>query len=201
MPTALYLVAPPEGGARGIVTLLRPVLAAAKIDALLLPRGARAEADYAALARAIVPLARQGGTAVLVEGEPALVRPLGADGLHVDGAVPELKAAIAALSPGHIVGASISGASRHEAMLKGEAEPDYIMFGPLSGPIDGNTRELARWWAETMEIPSVLSDPEARPEALETEGCEFLAVGESLWHAPAEAPARLAAIAGRLAER
>jgi thiamine-phosphate pyrophosphorylase len=49
-----------------------------------------------------------------------------------------------------------------------------------------------------MEIPSVLSDPQATPEAVSSEGCEFLALGESLWRAPEGAPAAIAAIARRL---
>jgi thiamine-phosphate pyrophosphorylase len=59
-------------------------------------------------------------------------------------------------------------------MQKGEEGIDYILFGPLSGPISPSERELARWWAETMEVPSVLSDPEADLENFAAEGCEFI---------------------------
>jgi thiamine-phosphate pyrophosphorylase len=117
--------------------------------------------------------ARAAGAAVLIEGEPATVRALKADGLHVAGGIAAVRAAVEALKPDFIVGAG-DVRSRHDAMQKAEAGIDYILFGPLSGPISPTERELARWWAETMEIPSVLSDPEADLDRFDAEGCEFL---------------------------
>ena len=87
--------------------------------------------------------------------------------------------AIAALKPDLIVGAGDIG-SRHDAMQKGELDIDYILFGPLSGAISQDEREMARWWAETMEIPSVLSDPSAGYADHEAEGCEFIGIGLDL---------------------
>jgi thiamine-phosphate pyrophosphorylase len=146
------------------------------VDALLVPRGALAENAYKALVKAVVRPVQAAGTAVLVEGEPGLVRLLGADGLHVPGGIGALKAAVQALKPDFIVGAG-EVETRHDAMARGELDIDYILFGPLSGSIGEQGRELARWWAQTMEVPSVLCDPDTgAPEA--SEGCEF--VGLSL---------------------
>ncbi len=83
-------------------------------------------------------------------------------------------------------------------MSKGEIGPDYIFFGPLSGPRDPEQREMARWWAEIMEVPSVLSDPSATADSATAEGSEFIALGDSLWTAPEGVTARLAAIAKAL---
>ena len=145
--------------------------------AVLLLRG---EGDYAAWVRTVVPLAQQKDVAVLVEGEPADVRALGADGLHVTGGLKAIKAAMAALKPQLIVGAA-GIADRDEAMSFGEAGVDYVFFGPTSGSIDQKTRELARWWAETMQVPSVLSDPQAAGADAPSEGCEFIGLGDAAW--------------------
>jgi thiamine-phosphate pyrophosphorylase len=197
MPTALYLIAPPDGDADALVRWVRQLLDAARIEALLLPRGAREDDGYFRFIEAVRPWAQGADCAVLIEGTPELARATGVDGLHVDGAEETVRHAVAALKPDLIVGAATTGASRHDAMLKGELGVDYIMFGPLSGAIEPATRELAQWWAEAMEIPGILSDPQASPDAVASEGCEFLALGESLWNAPDPAAA-IAAIAGRL---
>lgn len=173
MSAELFLVAPTDLPADALAAALGATLAAHDVAALLLPRGQLAENAYKTLCKAIVPLAQQAGAAVLVEGEPGLVRLVGADGLHVSGGVKAVEAAIKALKPQLIVGAG-DVRSRDDAMRKGEVAVDYILFGPLSGPISAEARELARWWAETMEIPSVLSDPEATPDRFDAEGCEFI---------------------------
>ena len=147
---------------------------------LFLPRGKRSEGDYKALVKALVPVAQQQDVAVLIEGEPGDVRKLGADGLHVSGGPAALQEAVEALRPDFIVGAR-GFATKHEAMEAGELDVDYVFFGPLSGPIEPAARELARWWAETMTVPSVLSDPEADVATADAEGCEFIALGERLW--------------------
>ena len=117
---------------------------------------------------------------MLIEGEPGDVRKLGADGLHVSAGRAALQEAVEALRPDFIVGGA-GYATKHEAMEAGELDVDYVFFGPLSGPIEPAARELARWWAETMTVPSVLSDPEADVATADAEGCEFIALGERLW--------------------
>lgn len=173
MSAETFLIAPTDLAADRLADALKGAFAQGEVAALLLPRGSLGENAYKALAKTIVPLAQANGTAVLVEGEPGLVRLLGADGLHVQGGVKAVKEAIAALKPDLIVGIGDIG-SRDDAMHKGELDIDYILFGPLSGSISAEARALARWWAETMEIPSVLSDPQAGPSSYESEGCEFI---------------------------
>lgn len=171
-----YLIAPPDGSAEDLRPLLVAALAAAPAAALLLPRGTRDDAAYAALVSALAPLAQAEDCAVLVEGSPRLVSALKVDGLHVTGDIAAARAAVEALKPQAIVGVGgLEG--RHEAMTAGELGVDYILFGPLSGAITAAERELARWWAETMEIPSVLSDPARAPAEIDDEGCEFVGLG------------------------
>ncbi len=193
MTAQIFLVAPADADPASCIAKLDEALGAAPIAAMLIPRGRHSEGSYKALVKAVAGRAQAAGVAVLIEGEPGLVRTLGADGLHVEGGVNEVKAAIQALKPDFIVGASRI-ASRHDAMSKGELGPDYIFFGPLSGARDPEQREMARWWAEIMEVPSVLSDPAATGETATAEGGEFIGLGDSLWSAPEGVRARLEAI-------
>jgi thiamine-phosphate pyrophosphorylase len=197
MTAQIFLIAPADADAPTCSRMLDEALAAAPVAAMLLPRGGRAEGSYKTLVKALISRAQSAGVAVLIEGDPGLVRTLGADGLHVEGGITAVKAATQALKPDYIVGAG-QIASRHDAMSKGELGPDYIFFGPLSGPRDPEQREMARWWAEIMEIPSVLSDPSATAETATAEGSDFIGLGDSVWAAPEGVTARLAAIAKAL---
>lgn len=197
MTAQIFLIAPAEADAPTCTRLLDEALAASTVAALLLPRGARSEGSYKTLVKTVAPRAQAAGVAVLIEGEPGLVRTLGVDGLHVEGGPSALKAATEVLKPDYIVGAG-AVASRHDAMSKGELGPDYVFFGPLAGTRDPEQREMARWWAELMEIPGVLSDPAATAESATAEGAEFIALGQSLWSAPEGVTARLAAIVAAL---
>jgi thiamine-phosphate pyrophosphorylase len=197
MTAQIFLVASTDVDAPSCMRMLDEALAASPVAALLITRGGRSEGSYKALVKAVTPRAQAAGVAVLIEGEPGLVRTLGVDGLHVEGGVNEVRAATQALKPDYIVGAG-QIASRHDAMSKGELGPDYIFFGPLSGARDPEQREMARWWAEIMEVPSVLSDPTATAETATSEGSEFIALSDSLWTAPEGVTARLGAIAKAL---
>lgn len=193
MPTQIMLIAPADADAASFAPMLDAALGATPIAALLLPRGTRSEGAYKALVKAVAPKAQKAGAAVLIEGEPGLVRTLGVDGLHVSSGSSAVRAAIDALQPDYIVGAA-NLASRHDAMSQGELAPDYVFFGPLSGTRDPEQREMARWWSELMTVPAVLSDPAAVGEAASPEGCEFIALGDSLWAAPNGVASALQAI-------
>lgn len=173
MSANLFLIAPADVPAETLGPALKATLAEREVAALLLPRGALSENAYKTLVKSVTPMAQQAGAAVLVEGAPGLVRLLGADGLHVAGDTDAVREAVEALKPELIVG--VGGvSSRDDAMGKGELEVDYILFGPLSGAITPEQREMARWWVETMEIPSVLSDPQASYDGYDADGCEFI---------------------------
>jgi thiamine-phosphate pyrophosphorylase len=176
MSAQIFLIAPADAEPAAFVTMLAGVLAEHEIAALLLPRGERSENAYRDFVKAVRPGAQAAGTAVLIEGEPGLVRTLGADGLHVSAGVEAVSEAVAVLKPELIVGAG-NIATRDDAMTTGELGVDYILFGPLSGAISPAQREMARWWAATMTVPSVLSDPGADVESYDAEGCEFIGLG------------------------
>ena len=197
MTAQIFLIADPDVDATSCTRMLDEALAATDVAAFLLPRGGRSEGSYKALVKAVTPRAQAAGVAVLIEGDPGLVRMLGVDGLHVQGDAGDVQSAMKALKPDFIVG--VGGIeSRDDAMSKGELQPDYIFFGPLSGTRAEDQREMARWWAEIMEIPSVLSDPEASGETASAEGAEFIGLGQSVWTAPEGVTERLVSIAKAL---
>ena len=96
----------------------------------------------------LVKAAQSCDMAALVLDDGGLARDLGADGIHLRHTASfeeRYASARAALGPDRIVGCS-AGASRHDAMLLGEAGADYVSF---SDP------ELVCWWAEIFEVPVV----------------------------------------------
>jgi thiamine-phosphate pyrophosphorylase len=177
MPTQIVLIAPENVD----TAVIASVLDAADASAMIVPRRNMGESAYKKLVQAILPKAQQRDCAVLLEGEPGLVRMLGADGLHVEGTEDLVREAIDRLKPDHIVGARAT--SRDDAMAKGELGVDYILFGTIEFALDEDDGDLAGWWAETMEVPAVLSDPGADPETIDPRGCEFAALSDSLWNA------------------
>ena len=179
MSADLFLIAPVDVPAETLGPALKALLAEREVSALLLPRGSFSENAYKTLVKSVAVMAQNAGAAVLIEGAPGLVRLLGVDGLHVAGGVEAVRDAVAALKPQMIVG--VGGInSRDDAMDQGELNVDYILFGPLSGAISPDQRDMARWWAQTMEIPSVLSDPAADYTHYEAEGCEFIGLSLKL---------------------
>ncbi|HTN61532.1 MAG TPA: thiamine phosphate synthase [Devosia sp.] len=189
MAAQLFIATPASADPESFPRTLMAVLASAPVSAILVRRGTRNDVDYAAFASAIINVGQGAGCAVLVEDDPALAKRLGADGVHIGTGAAAVKAAIKALKPALIVGAG-NIVSRHDAMTIGELEVDYLCFGPFDGTIPPAIAELALWWAETFEIPAVLSDPAATPEIAQAVEVEFIALSTSLW---ADQPAATAA--------
>ena len=196
MAPQLYLITPPNAEPDSITTTLMAVLSAAQFSALLVARGTMDDAAYAKLAAVAINVGQGAGCAVLIEDDIALAKRLGADGIHVTEGPVALKAAVAALKPAMIVGAG-NLHSRHDAMTSGEMDIDYVFFGSTDGKADATAADLADWWAQTFEVPAVLSQPDANAETANASGAEFLALSHSLWHAPEPAKA-MQAIAATL---
>ena len=180
MAAQLFIVTPASADPESFPRTLTEVLTAATVSAILVRRGERSEADYASLATAVIAVGQGAGCAVLVEEDVALAQRLGADGVHVSGGDKAVKVAIKTLKPALIVGAG-NIKTRHDAMTIGELDVDYLFFGPLDGADDAEASDLALWWAETFEIPAVLSDPAATPDGAQTAAVEFIALSSSLW--------------------
>jgi thiamine-phosphate pyrophosphorylase len=152
----------------------------------------------------ILEAALSGGdvASLIITAEPAglatqLAGHTRADGVHVDSGIADLTAAMSSLRPEKIVGAG-GLRSRHEAMVAGERDPDYVFFGRLDGDtgpaIFDKALDLARWWAEIFRIPGIVmggASLESVREARDT-GIEFVALSRAVFDHPAGAGAAVA---------
>lgn len=197
MAAQIFLVAPRNAEASSFPDLLGRVLAAAPVAALLLPNGAASPQAYARLVRSVVPVAQANDCAVLIDGLPDDVKKLGADGVHMQGGTDAIRDAVEHLRPECIVGAG-DVHSRHDAMVRGEAEVDYVFFGSIDGSPDPEARGLAEWWAETFEIPAVLAPGAADIPDLGETNIEFIALGDTVWTAKDGPDVAIAEIARQL---
>jgi len=194
MTAQIFLIAPADAQPATFAARLQAMLAAHETPVLLVPKGERSDADYKSLLKAILPVAQSAGCAVLLDNDIALAKAIGADGVQITGSSKAIKEAIAALKPDMIVGAG-PVKTRDDAMTAGELGADYVFFGPLAGALDDETRDMAFWWAEAMQVPSVISDPKASADTLAFGNCEFVALSENLWQAPNGPDAALSAFA------
>jgi thiamine-phosphate pyrophosphorylase len=178
----LYLVTPPDPS--GLADALGQALDCADIAAVLLhlPSGEHSrQFDHI---KALAGTVQGKGAALILDGRPDLVASAGLDGAHLNG-VDELKAALPILKPERIAGCG-GLASRHDAMLAGEAGADYVMFGE---PASTGTRaafnaisEQVAWWAELFEIPCVgFAGSLDEVEPLAAAGADFVALGECVF--------------------
>lgn len=182
--TRLYLVTPVDFDLDVFAPQLEAALHGGDVAALLIAAD-NAELVLAAASR-LAPLAQQAGAASLIYQESRAVGRASADGLHLEGSVADLEAALERLRPHHIVGVGAL-CDRHGAMQAGELGPDYVFFGDLTKPQKPHAPQrdldLAAWWSDLFEIPSVLltgSDLENVEIVLET-GTEFIAARDAVW--------------------
>lgn len=179
MAVDIFLITDPETDVERTAALLEATLG--RVDAAVLLVAAGEADDYAYIERlkALVPIAQAHDCAVLVDGRPSLVKSARADGVHMSSGIKALREAVETLKPDYIVGTGDIG-SRHEAMVRGELDIDYLMFGDRDDPeLDG--REMADWWADTFEVPSVYFASEAEAGTLGERGSEFIAFAQADW--------------------
>jgi thiamine-phosphate pyrophosphorylase len=183
----LYLLTPQLDDTAAFAGAIDAALIAGDVAAVLLRLN---EADERALinrAKSLASAVQRRDIALLLDGRPELVARAGADGAHLTG-IEALRAALSTLKPDRIAGAG-GLRSRHDAMLAGEANADYVMFGEPYGRDAGSGRppfsalqERLAWWAELFQPPCIGyagNMDEIRP--LAEAGADFVALGEWIW--------------------
>lgn len=180
----LYLVTPQIDDAAGLARALDSVLPVADIAAVLLRLAAAGERELINRVKAIAPAAQDRGVALLLDGHADIVARAGADGAHLTG-IAAVRDGIAALRPDRIAGAG-GLATRHDAMLAGEAGADYVMFGEpdTTGhrPSFEAVLERVAWWAEVFQPPCIgFAGAPDEVAALAKAGADFVALGDWVW--------------------
>ncbi|WP_127142507.1 thiamine phosphate synthase [Pelagibacterium montanilacus] len=170
MDHQIFIIAPHTTDGAGLKAMFEATGAPSMVAAVLIARGPLEEPAYRQHAETLVPAIQEHGAAALLDNAPDLVRALGADGVHVTTGLKALTAAIASLKPDFVVGTGDIG-SRHEAMVRGETEVDYLLFGDRA---EDDGYEMASWWSETFEVPSVWLSADPADPRNETIGTEFV---------------------------
>lgn len=180
-PTQLMLVA--EAGP-GAAERLAAAFGAAPIASVVIAPG-EGKALEAQAVTGLVAQIQKTGAAALIAGDARLARTVKADGVHIpvsETAEALYEEAREVLGRRFVVGCDV-GRSRHDAMVIGEAEADYIGFGIPAFVKDRETAterrlELIAWWAEIFEVPCVAFDVATAEEAAELAdaGADFVAI-------------------------
>ncbi len=184
--TQIFLVTPDIFDRDAFAARLESVMQAAEISAVLIVPSANDEAcdSYQRNCKLLVPIIQKYGAAALTMNDTQVSGRSGADGIHLTGEAKELGQIIERFQPKRIVGAS-AGQTRHDAMLKGEMQPDYLLFGsPFEHDDDHeNTLELVQWWAELFEVPCVAmaGENEATVRSTIDTKADFIAVNSFVW--------------------
>jgi thiamine-phosphate pyrophosphorylase len=199
--TRLCLATPPTLDASRFAGALKSALLAGDVATLFINAG-DSDDERQRIAEALVPIAQSAGAAALVVNDTRLLGRVNADGIHIDTGLADLNAALDRYRGKKIVGAG-GIRSRHEAMERGEREPDYLFFGRLDGDtgegIFPKAFDLASWWSGLFEIPAIVMGGRALESvvAAAEAGIEFVALRSAVWDHP-DGPAKAVAEANRL---
>lgn len=197
----LYLLSPPLAATTAFAPALEAALTAGDVACVLLRLETLAASEIKKILTPLVPLAQKYDAAVLLE-DPSLAGRFDADGVHAVALGPDLDAALAAMKARGAKDEKIVGvggiASRHDAMLAGEAGVDYLMFGGADGAEpEAADAEMVAWWSDISTVPCVAVAHEIADVAVLAEaGADFIALGAAVWQHPDGAgPAVQAAMA------
>jgi thiamine-phosphate pyrophosphorylase len=189
-PARLYLVTPAAFEPAAFAEALAAALGAGDVACLRLDLAADDDGIRRACDR-LVPVCQAHDAAFLLSGRTHLVAASGADGVHCVGAIDGVRAA---LPENAILGAGC-GLSRHDALVAGENDADYVSFGPMGS----EALEIVAWWNGVVVLPSVvegIADADAAARAVEA-GADFLALDAAVWddaRGPAKAVAAVDAV-------
>lgn len=187
----LYLITPPAiPDLSGFGEQLRAALGAGDVAAVQVRIKPASDDEIARAVEALLPIAHEGGSAVLLNDRPDLARRLGCDGVHVGQTDASVAEARRIMGKDAMIGATCHD-SRHLAMEAAEAGADYVAFGAFFPTATKETvyrpePDILSIWQETMQIPCVAIGGIA-PEncaPLVQAGADFLAVSAAVWNHP-----------------
>ena len=183
------LISPPRLDPAAFAAALEAALAAGGAAGFLLRLAEPERARLSAAATRLQPICAAREVAFLLQDDIALAREIGAHGVHL-GSADGIAAARQALGAERILGAGCR-ASRHAAMVAGDAGADYIAFGDPEGPPTDALGELIGWWSELFVLPCLAEGDLALADCatLARRGADLIGVSRLVWQHP-EGPGR-----------
>lgn len=165
---------------------LKKILSAGDVASIILHTTEEDENAFQKRAEPLVASAQALGAAVIVDSNSRIAGRIGADGMQFGQDPQALADAIDKFSPKFMVGAA-NVKTRHNALVIGEMQPDYLMFGKPGGdtrpePHPKNI-DLGNWWSSMVEIPCIVlggSDLESVVTVAKS-GAEFVAVNAAIF--------------------
>lgn len=133
--------------------------------------------------RRLLDVAREQGVALLVEDD---VDP-DADGVHLTDPVrvPEVRAKLDQTSADRLILGVDIGLSRHDAMVAGEADADYVAFGERAQPVNESVMDLIAWWRGVTVVPCLgYADTIEAAASLARVGTDFIGIDDVVWNHP-----------------
>ncbi len=202
----LCLVTPPVSAAEGFIPRLAEAVSAGDVATLVVTQQGSDRGLQDDIVVGAIPIAHAHGVAVIVADRLPAAAPPTADGVQYDARGPQ-----AWPTPRKNLAAGIVGLdglrNRHDAIVAGEFEPDYLFFGRLDGDTDrlifDPALRLAQWWASVAVVPAVVMGGQSLEsvDQAAAAGLEFVALRDAVWGdrrgpgaAVADANARLRAL-------
>jgi len=183
----LFLITPIDGPADQIVARVSAALSGGDVASLLIDIEAIDPGNRQTLVKSLVEVCQKADVAALIRNDTQLAGHAGADGVHVDADLGDLESILTSFRPRNIIG--VGGiANRHDALLVGNMDIDYVFFGQLDRPENENADPvaiaMAEWWSPIVEIPCIAlagNSDEALLQACET-GAEFVGIRAYAWN-------------------
>ncbi len=187
----LFLVTPPEFDPSDMAAKLKQAFAGGDIASVMIYMPGTGTKELQAASEILVPVIQEGGAAAIVYRDTQAAGRSGADGVHVDTSVEDVKLAVESFQPERIVGTG-GTKLKHDAMEWAETGVDYILFGKLDlaekEHAHQKTLKSANWWAELFGTPCVAlagNTLETLGEVAAT-GADFIAVKDAVWQSGEE---------------
>lgn len=187
----LFLVTPPEFDAQELAAKLARAFEGGDVACVLIYRPGASTKELQAAASILVPVIQAGGAAAIVYRDTQAAGRSGADGVHVDTSLEDLKLAVESFHPDRIVGTG-GTKLKHESMEWAETGADYILFGKLDlaekPEAHAKTLSAAAWWAELFQTPCVAlaGNSLATLGDVAATGADFIALKDAVWQSDAE---------------
>lgn len=138
---------------------LSKIVGQTDVASLILAPGKLDETAFQAGAAPLVAQAQQLGIAAIIADETRVAGRLNADGVQLGQDPNAIRDAVERYAPQMMVGAA-NVKSRHTALVIGELQPDYLMFGKPGGDtheaVNPKNLDLGDWWSAMVEIPCIV---------------------------------------------